>query len=110
MQNGSEGEGSVPPGKMYHSRAAAHGLIQGEQQFPPMTGESGKGARFTILAGAYCLVSPLSPLSWRRYVTQRELRFERFERYKRGWYTFREQGFLISIWRGHVLHREDRRL
>jgi hypothetical protein len=63
--------------------------------------------RFLIPAGSSVRVSRVSRLCWRPHFTRKELHFERHEGYRNGQYTFRHQGYLISVWRGLVHHRED---
>jgi hypothetical protein len=73
----------------------------------PPTKPPVKMARFTIPAGTRCTVIKLGASYGRQHVTTKELGFERFERYRNGCYTFREQGFHVVVWRGDVKHRED---
>jgi hypothetical protein len=63
--------------------------------------------RYRVPAGSSVRVSRVSPLAWRPYVTKQELAFERHEGYRNQQYLFRHLGYLISVWRGLVLHRDD---
>src|SRR5262245_28761952 len=63
--------------------------------------------RFNIPKGTSVVVSRVSPLRWQKYVTKKELSFERYEDYEDRTYQFRERGFLIRVHRSRVVHRDD---
>jgi hypothetical protein len=97
--------------KLYWQRAAAAGLVHGEQPFPPRSKPPRHVPRFLVPAGVPCAISKVCPLEWRPYTTKQESGFERFERYERSergnYYHSRTGGWLMLVHRRHVVHRED---
>lgn len=67
----------------------------------PPTKEARKTPRFLIPANTFVEVSHLSPLRWRNHQTHKDISSERYESYRNGYYTFREEGFFVRV------HRAD---
>jgi hypothetical protein len=96
--------------RLHWRRAAAAGLVRGEQPFEPYQ-KPKRVPRFLVRAGTKCAISKVARLDWREHTTVKDIGFERFERYERteagGFYEFRHEGWLMLVHRRHVVHRED---
>ncbi len=64
-----------------------------------------RAPRFSIPAGTTVAISKITPNFWFKYLTKRDLGFERWESYEAGRYVFREQGYFVQVDRRHVVHR-----
>jgi hypothetical protein len=95
---------------MYYQRAAAAGLVRGEQPFEPYRKPT-RVPRFLVRKGTKCAVAKVADEDWQEYVTTRDTGFEKYEHYHRteagNFYEFRHEGWLMLVHRRHVVHRED---
>jgi hypothetical protein len=75
----------------------------------PPTREPTHRQRFVVPADVECTVRPVREITWRKYVTANETGYEKCESYdpRTKKYTFRRYGYLMSVHRRHVVHRDD---
>jgi hypothetical protein len=96
--------------KLYYQRAAALGLVRGEQAFEPYRKPT-RVPRFLVPKGTRCTVRNIVTDKRVTFTTTKDNGFERFERYERteagNFYEFRQEGYLLRVHRRHVIHRED---
>jgi hypothetical protein len=96
--------------QMYYQRAAAAGLVRGEQPFEAYQ-KPRRFPRFVVPAGTPCAVRSVVKDEWRPFTTTRDNAFERFERYVKDeggpYYEFRAEtgGWILLVAARHVTHR-----
>lgn len=73
----------------------------------PPKRQADKTPRFSIEVGSRCQVAKVITGDYFPYTTKTQIGFERFERYRDGVYTFRQDEYLVKVHRSNVTHRED---
>jgi hypothetical protein len=66
-----------------------------------------KVPRYLVPVGVRCSIKKLAWTGWQGHTTTKETGFESYESYKDGHYEFRLKGWIMKVYRGHVVHRED---
>lgn len=76
---------------------------------PPREGtEPNKTPRYLVKAGTDCAVTRIDAIHWHGHLTRIDLGFERFEKYdafNEGYFTFCEKGYLIKVRRDLIIFR-----